>query len=88
MTATIQRTRFDYLEPSLSVISTSAKSIGASEEVANVVDVGPTERTPIVSLEVVALGDRPCFEFVHCDTATTVGTRYLRHERFIYGPNT
>ena len=88
MTATTQRTRFDYLEPSLSVISTSAKSIEASEEVANVVDVGPTERTPIVGLEVVALGDRLRFEFVHCDTATTVGTRYLRHERALFGPNT
>ena len=88
MTVTTQRTRFDYLEPSLSVISTSAKNVEPSEEVADVVDVGSTERTPIVGLEVVALGDRLRFEFVHCDTATTVGTRYLRHERFIYGPNT
>jgi hypothetical protein len=59
-----------------------------SEEVTHVLDVRSAEGTSVVGLEVVALGYGPRFEFVHCDAAAAVGTRYLRHERCVYGPNT
>jgi len=69
-------------------VRTSAKNNEPSEEVANVVDVRPTERAPIVGLKIVLLGNRPRFEFVHRDAAITVGTRYLRHGTCMDGPNT
>ena len=55
-------------------------ALWALQQLFDVVEIGPTERTAIRGLEPLRLGHGAGFEFVHRDDPTAVGTLDIGHD--------